>query len=1041
MVSCLIRVYTLPRLAISKLRAGRVAGPLTNAQVRSLELEHRANKITIALLDRVCEEQQSSNQELQEHIAAAHLKAVVTSPSSGPSLVNKPEPLKAPLPAATHKTKKRKARKRPQQSSSSSDTNKVHDPEAAAPVDAAATVDQANKLVAAVALPSLVPATPSQASEVSATPAQLSEVSATSSQLSTSPASSKSGSTSPPASSGQLDSDQPHTTASVFLRQALGIVPIDSALGTNSNASTEQATHASNAPVPSNSSDCIQSSAIVAHTVADSSVAHAVTHTRTDDAAAAPVIKSLANGEELVLFSRQPAVLTDMLNTPTLADELASAPAEARDNYLGAGLLYLVQQQQPHLAGKIAGMIFLLDNAEVLGQLANHAALCSTVQAAVDVLWEAHMNASVVVLSPRLQQASPQHPLSEAEAWELIQPCGTASTCLVESAQSEPSHAAPIVNTEEAPQMPLPQELVPASDPVNKPVGGLADAVLEPEAAGTHDSPDQERTADPVAADADTVDGTLGHSISQASTELVTHDSSIFVSSSSSSDSTWSSASSAHSEAGNPVMDGSSNTCKDDATAVPAVESCGSGDQVGCVSTRPAVLTDICELPNLAANLAASTADFRYNYLGAGVLYLVQQRQPHLACKITGMILQLDDEEVLWLLTDHAALCSKVQDAIHVLWTAHMNASAVLLSPSLQHAPPQHTLSEAEALELIQLPSSAPLSTVESAQAEQPLSASAPSSEGASATTTDVDAVQSAASVNHVGQAEVNKADAVNVSMAADTNRSASPPATPLVKSATDSGISEDGHGIQYNAVSSSVDYISPAAVTPLVAFESDSALSVADDSSHAAATDCTVQPDTHMHSAASVRYDEGVQTAQDNSNAASISVVEAQGSSEVDRADANANTSKADSTREPSAKSQAAGVQDITTEQTAQDSSTAPVTAAAELHAITDATSDSVSTSADSTAQLKSQTDPAVQCSDAPAALDAAAEAQDGTPLEAAVQATAELATLEEQVSCAPQDLSIKPMDPVPSPSTAQMERPMKSYKKNMASKLLVRF
>ena len=166
---------------------------------------------------------------------------------------------------------------------------------------------------------------------------------------------------------------------------------------------------------------------------------------------------------------------------------------------------------------------------------------------------------------------------------------------------------------------------------------------------------------------------------------------------------------SAISKAGNSVIDGTPNTCKDDATAVPAVDSCRHGAQVGLVSTQPALLTDIHELPNLAAKLAAATAEARYNYLGAGLLYVVQQRQPHLAYKITGMLLQLDDEEVLWLLTDHAALCSKVQDAIHVLWTAHMNASAVLLSPSLQHAPPQHTLSEAEALELIQLPITAPL--------------------------------------------------------------------------------------------------------------------------------------------------------------------------------------------------------------------------------------------------------------------------------------------------------------------------------------------
>jgi polyadenylate-binding protein len=65
--------------------------------------------------------------------------------------------------------------------------------------------------------------------------------------------------------------------------------------------------------------------------------------------------------------------------------------------------------------------------------------------------------------------------------------------------------------------------------------------------------------------------------------------------------------------------------------------------------------------------LANATAEQQKQILGERLFPLVQQQQPELAGKITGMLLEMDNSEVLLLLDNQEALDSKVEEAIEVL--------------------------------------------------------------------------------------------------------------------------------------------------------------------------------------------------------------------------------------------------------------------------------------------------------------------------------------------------------------------------------------
>lgn len=70
---------------------------------------------------------------------------------------------------------------------------------------------------------------------------------------------------------------------------------------------------------------------------------------------------------------------------------------------------------------------------------------------------------------------------------------------------------------------------------------------------------------------------------------------------------------------------------------------------------------------SLPAMLANATPEQQKQILGERLFPLVQSQQPELAGKITGMLLEMDNSEVLLLLDNQEALDAKVEEAIEVL--------------------------------------------------------------------------------------------------------------------------------------------------------------------------------------------------------------------------------------------------------------------------------------------------------------------------------------------------------------------------------------
>ena len=68
-----------------------------------------------------------------------------------------------------------------------------------------------------------------------------------------------------------------------------------------------------------------------------------------------------------------------------------------------------------------------------------------------------------------------------------------------------------------------------------------------------------------------------------------------------------------------------------------------------------------------ASALASASPAEQKNMLGERLYPLIHQSQPDLAGKITGMLLEMDNSELLHLLESPEALNSKISEALHVL--------------------------------------------------------------------------------------------------------------------------------------------------------------------------------------------------------------------------------------------------------------------------------------------------------------------------------------------------------------------------------------
>jgi polyadenylate-binding protein len=71
--------------------------------------------------------------------------------------------------------------------------------------------------------------------------------------------------------------------------------------------------------------------------------------------------------------------------------------------------------------------------------------------------------------------------------------------------------------------------------------------------------------------------------------------------------------------------------------------------------------------PLTAAALAAASPDVQKQMLGERLYPLINAQEPEYAGKITGMLLEMDNTELLHLVEDKASLQSKVQEAMEVL--------------------------------------------------------------------------------------------------------------------------------------------------------------------------------------------------------------------------------------------------------------------------------------------------------------------------------------------------------------------------------------
>jgi polyadenylate-binding protein len=75
-----------------------------------------------------------------------------------------------------------------------------------------------------------------------------------------------------------------------------------------------------------------------------------------------------------------------------------------------------------------------------------------------------------------------------------------------------------------------------------------------------------------------------------------------------------------------------------------------------------------------ASALASATPEMQKNMIGERLYPLIHKSQPELAGKITGMLLEMDNSELLHLLESPDALNAKISEALQVLEAHNANA-------------------------------------------------------------------------------------------------------------------------------------------------------------------------------------------------------------------------------------------------------------------------------------------------------------------------------------------------------------------------------
>jgi hypothetical protein len=113
---------------------------------------------------------------------------------------------------------------------------------------------------------------------------------------------------------------------------------------------------------------------------------------------------------------------------------------------------------------------------------------------------------------------------------------------------------------------------------------------------------------------------------------------------------------------------------RDDLPVVPSVET-GPHDAVSAIK-NPGMLPELS-----LAKLASASMEQRTNMLGERLYPLIKGRQPDLAGKITGMLLEMANAELLNLLESPPALDSRIQEALEAL-RQHQSPPSLINSKS-----------------------------------------------------------------------------------------------------------------------------------------------------------------------------------------------------------------------------------------------------------------------------------------------------------------------------------------------------------------------
>ncbi|KAL4560443.1 hypothetical protein LXL04_032594 [Taraxacum kok-saghyz] len=87
----------------------------------------------------------------------------------------------------------------------------------------------------------------------------------------------------------------------------------------------------------------------------------------------------------------------------------------------------------------------------------------------------------------------------------------------------------------------------------------------------------------------------------------------------------------------------------------------------------------------LSSMLAAATPEIQKQMLGERLYPLVNQQKPDLAAKITGMLLEMDNSELLLLLESPESLTAKVEEAVQVLKLSKTKVSSSQESSTISH--------------------------------------------------------------------------------------------------------------------------------------------------------------------------------------------------------------------------------------------------------------------------------------------------------------------------------------------------------------------